>query len=37
MIAALGGIDGGTIRRLPARLCCAVGAVGALSIGEGRA
>ncbi len=32
-IAALGGIDGGSIRRLPARLCCAAGAIGALSIG----
>jgi thiamine-phosphate pyrophosphorylase len=35
-IAALGGIDGGSIRRLPARLCCAAGAIGALSMGEGR-
>jgi thiamine-phosphate pyrophosphorylase len=36
-IAALGGIDGRSIRRLPSRLCCAAGAIGALSIGEGRA
>jgi thiamine-phosphate pyrophosphorylase len=30
-IAALGGLDGGTIMRLPSRLCHAVGAIGALS------
>jgi thiamine-phosphate pyrophosphorylase len=36
VVAALGGIDGGSIRRLPVRLCCAAGAVGALSAGEGR-
>ncbi|MEA2788623.1 MAG: thiamine-phosphate pyrophosphorylase [Acetobacteraceae bacterium] len=30
-VAALGGITGGTIRRLPASLCQAVGAIGALS------
>jgi thiamine-phosphate pyrophosphorylase len=32
-IAALGGVDGVTIRRLPSRLCQAVGAIGALSAG----
>lgn len=32
-IAALGGVDGGTLRRLPARLLQAVGAIGALSSG----
>ncbi|HET6608644.1 MAG TPA: thiamine phosphate synthase [Rhodopila sp.] len=30
-IAALGGIDGGSIRCLPPKLCCAAGAIGALS------
>jgi thiamine-phosphate pyrophosphorylase len=30
-IAALGGIDGASIRRLPANLCHAAGAIGALS------
>ncbi len=29
-VAALGGVDGASIRRLP-RLCCAVGAIGALA------
>jgi thiamine-phosphate pyrophosphorylase len=29
-VAALGGIDGATVRRLPARLCAGVGAIGAL-------
>jgi thiamine-phosphate pyrophosphorylase len=29
-VAALGGIDGTTVRRLPARLCQAAGAIGAL-------
>jgi thiamine-phosphate pyrophosphorylase len=33
VIAALGGVDGGTIRRLPSRLFEAVGAIGALSTG----
>lgn len=32
-IAALGGIDGRTIRRLPVRLVHAAGAIGALSVG----
>jgi thiamine-phosphate pyrophosphorylase len=31
VVAALGGIDGNTIRRLPQRLCAAAGAIGALS------
>ena len=31
MVAALGGIDGTSVRRLPRRLCRAVGAIGALS------
>ena len=30
-VAALGGIDGATIRRLPRRLCHALGAIGALA------
>ena len=30
-VAALGGVDGGSVRRLPARFCHAVGAIGALS------
>lgn len=30
-LAALGGVDGRSVRRLPARLCQAVGAIGALS------
>jgi thiamine-phosphate pyrophosphorylase len=30
-VAALGGIDGGSIRRLPRRLCSAAGAIGAIS------
>jgi thiamine-phosphate pyrophosphorylase len=30
-IGALGGIDGGSIRCLPPQLCCAAGAIGALS------
>jgi thiamine-phosphate pyrophosphorylase len=30
-VAALGGIADGTVRRLPARFCCGVGAIGALS------
>jgi thiamine-phosphate pyrophosphorylase len=30
LVGALGGIDGGSIRRLPARLCCSAGAIGAL-------
>ena len=30
-VAALGGVDGGTIRRLPRRLCRAIGAIGALA------
>jgi thiamine-phosphate pyrophosphorylase len=30
-VAALGGIDGATIRRLPRRLCRAAGAIGALA------
>ena len=30
-VAALGGIDGASVRRLPARLCRAVGAIGALA------
>jgi thiamine-phosphate pyrophosphorylase len=29
-VGALGGVDGGTIRRLPRRLCQAAGAIGAL-------
>lgn len=29
-VAALGGIDGASVRRLPPRLCAAVGAIGAL-------
>ncbi|WP_158931222.1 thiamine phosphate synthase [Acidisphaera sp. S103] len=32
-IAALGGVDGGTIKRLPSRLVQAAGAIGALSTG----
>jgi thiamine-phosphate pyrophosphorylase len=32
-LAALGGVDGGTVRRLPSRLFRAVGAIGALSAG----
>jgi thiamine-phosphate pyrophosphorylase len=32
-LAALGGVDGGTVKRLPARLFQAVGAIGALSAG----
>jgi thiamine-phosphate pyrophosphorylase len=31
VVAALGGIDGNTVRRLPRHLCAAVGAIGALS------
>lgn len=31
LVAALGGIDGGTIRRLPSGRCRAVGAIGALA------
>jgi thiamine-phosphate pyrophosphorylase len=31
VVAALGGIDGNTVRRLPRHLCQAVGAIGALS------
>jgi thiamine-phosphate pyrophosphorylase len=30
-VAALGGIDGGNVRRLPRRLCPAIGAIGALA------
>jgi thiamine-phosphate pyrophosphorylase len=30
-VAALGGIDAGSVRRLPARYCCAIGAIGALA------
>jgi thiamine-phosphate pyrophosphorylase len=30
-VAALGGIDGKSVRRLPRGLCCAVGAIGALA------
>jgi thiamine-phosphate pyrophosphorylase len=30
-VAALGGIDGDSVRRLPARLCLAIGAIGALA------
>jgi thiamine-phosphate pyrophosphorylase len=30
-VAALGGIDGISVRRLPRALCCAVGAIGALA------
>lgn len=30
-VAALGGIDGGSIRRLPRRYCLAIGAIGALA------
>jgi thiamine-phosphate pyrophosphorylase len=30
-VAALGGVDGRTVRRLPRRLCCGVGAIGALA------
>ncbi|HEY0418413.1 MAG TPA: thiamine phosphate synthase [Acetobacteraceae bacterium] len=30
-VAALGGVDGSTVRRLPHRLCVAVGAIGALA------
>jgi thiamine-phosphate pyrophosphorylase len=30
-IAALGGVDGATVRRLPSRFCRAVGAIGALA------
>lgn len=30
-VAALGGIDGATVRRLPPRLCAGVGAIGALA------
>jgi thiamine-phosphate pyrophosphorylase len=30
-VAALGGIDGDTVRRLPHRLCAAAGAIGALA------
>jgi len=30
-VAALGGITGGTIRRLPRRLCCSVGFIGAMA------
>lgn len=30
-VAALGGIDGASVRRLPPRLCSAVGAIGALA------
>jgi thiamine-phosphate pyrophosphorylase len=30
-IAALGGIDGATVRRLPSRICQAVGAIAALA------
>jgi thiamine-phosphate pyrophosphorylase len=37
VIAALGGIDGRSIRRLPIQLCGAAGAVGALSYEERRA
>lgn len=32
-VAALGGINHATVRRLPAGLCCGVGAIGALAIG----
>jgi thiamine-phosphate pyrophosphorylase len=35
-VAALGGIDGCTVRRLPQRFCCAVGAIGALADDAGR-
>ena len=31
-IAALGGVDGRTVRRLPFRLCRAIGAIGALAM-----
>lgn len=31
VVAALGGIDGNTVRRLPRHLCAAAGAIGALS------
>lgn len=30
-VAALGGVDGGSVRRLPRRVCRAVGAIGALA------
>ena len=30
-VAALGGVDGESVKRLPARFCAAVGAIGALS------
>jgi len=30
-VAALGGVDGTSVRRLPARICHAVGAIGALA------
>jgi thiamine-phosphate pyrophosphorylase len=30
-VAALGGIDGGSVRRLPSRLCRVAGAIGALA------
>jgi thiamine-phosphate pyrophosphorylase len=30
-LGALGGVDGGSVRRLPIRACAAVGAIGALS------
>lgn len=35
-VAALGGIDGGSIGRLPRHLCVAVGAIGALSVAASR-
>ncbi|HEY4042535.1 MAG TPA: thiamine phosphate synthase [Rhodopila sp.] len=34
-LAALGGVDGTTVRQLPTRLCKAVGAIGALAANEG--
>jgi len=34
-VAALGGIDGGSVRRLPSTLCRAAGAIGALADGTG--
>jgi thiamine-phosphate pyrophosphorylase len=30
-VAALGGVDGGVVRRLPRHICRAVGAIGALA------
>jgi hypothetical protein len=33
-IAALGGVDGRTVKRLPFHLCHAIGAIGALAVSD---